>query len=39
MMVEGYPNFKEEVGGSIHGCEISSMPDGTLAKRKQNFDS
>jgi hypothetical protein len=23
MMVEGYPNLKEEVGGSNPGCEIS----------------
>jgi hypothetical protein len=23
-MVERYPNLKEEVGGSIPGCEISS---------------
>ena len=27
MMVEGYPNFKEEDGGSIPGCEISSLLD------------
>ena len=27
MMVERYPNFKEEVGGSIPGCEISSLHD------------
>jgi hypothetical protein len=32
MMVERYPNIKEEVGGSISGCEISSLPDGKLAK-------
>jgi hypothetical protein len=25
MMVERYPNLKEEVGGSILGCEISSL--------------
>jgi hypothetical protein len=25
MMVERYPNLKEEVGGSIPGCEISSL--------------
>jgi hypothetical protein len=25
MMVERYPNLKEEVGSSIHGCEISSL--------------
>jgi hypothetical protein len=30
MMVEGY--LKEEVGGSIPGNEISSLPDGKLAK-------
>jgi hypothetical protein len=28
MMVEGYPNLKEEVGGSNPGCEISSLLDG-----------
>ena len=27
MMVEGYPNLKEEVGDSIPGCEISSLLD------------
>ena len=27
MMVERYPNLKEEVGGSIPGCEISSVLD------------
>jgi hypothetical protein len=27
MMVERYPNLKEEVGGSILGCEISSLLD------------
>ena len=27
MMVEGYPNLKEEVAGSIPGCEISSLLD------------
>ena len=32
MMVEGYPNLKEEVGGSDPGCEISSLPDRELAK-------
>ena len=31
MTVERYPNLKEEVGGSIHGCEISSPPDKNLA--------
>ena len=32
VMVEGYPNFKEEVGGSNPGCEISSLLDGKLAR-------
>ena len=32
MMVERYPNLKEEVGGSISGCEISSLFDKELAK-------
>jgi hypothetical protein len=27
MMVERYPNLKEEVGGSISGCETSSLLD------------
>jgi hypothetical protein len=27
MMVEKYPNVKEEVGGSIPGCEVSSLLD------------
>jgi hypothetical protein len=27
MIVERYPNLKEEVGGSIPGCEISSLLD------------
>jgi hypothetical protein len=27
MMVEKYPNFKEEVGGLIPSCEISSLLD------------
>jgi hypothetical protein len=27
MMVKRYPNFKEEVGGLIPGCEISSLLD------------
>ena len=27
MMVERYPNLKEEVGGSIPGCEISFLLD------------
>ena len=35
MMVERYPNLKEEVGDSITGCEFSSLldknlPDGQL---------
>jgi hypothetical protein len=33
MMVEKYPNRKEEVGGSNHGYEISSLPDRKLVKR------
>jgi hypothetical protein len=32
MMVKRYPNLKEEVGGSIPGCEISYVLDGKLAK-------
>ena len=31
MMVDRYPNLKEEVGGSIPGCKISSLLDGKLA--------
>ena len=31
MTVERYPNFKEEVGGSIPGCGISSLLDKNLA--------
>ena len=31
--MERYPNLKEEVGGSNLACEISSLPDGKLAKR------
>ena len=31
MMVERYPNLKEKVGGSIPGCEISSLLDKNLA--------
>ena len=27
IIVEGYPNLKEEVGGSIPDCEISSLLD------------
>jgi hypothetical protein len=30
MMVERYPNLKEEIGCSNHDCEISSLPDGNL---------
>ena len=30
MMVERYPNLKEEVGGSKIGCEISSLLDKNL---------
>jgi hypothetical protein len=30
MMVERYPNLKEEVGDSNPGCEISSLPDKNL---------
>ena len=33
MMVERYPHLKEEVGGSIPGCEISSLLDIKLARR------
>jgi hypothetical protein len=32
MMLERYPNLKKEVGGSIPGCEISSLLEGKLAK-------
>ena len=32
MMVERYPNHKEEAGGAIPGCEISSLPNGKLAR-------
>jgi hypothetical protein len=31
MMVERYPNLKEEVGGLNPGCEISSLSDEILA--------
>jgi hypothetical protein len=31
MMVERYPNLKEEVGGSNPNCEISSLLDRKLA--------
>jgi hypothetical protein len=32
MMVERYPNLKEEVGGSILDCEISSLLDEKFAR-------
>ena len=32
MMVERYPNHKEEVGDLNPGCEISSLPNGKLAR-------
>ena len=32
MMVERYPNLKEEVGGSTPDCEISSLLDKKLAR-------
>ena len=32
MMVEKYLNLKEEVGGSIPGCEILSLLDQKLAR-------
>ena len=32
VMLEGYPNLKEEVGGSNPGCEISSLLDRKLAR-------
>ena len=32
LMVEGYPNLKEEVGGSNPDCEISSLLDGKLSR-------
>ena len=32
VMVEGYPNLKEEVGGSNPGCEISSLLDKKLVR-------
>ena len=32
MMVEKYPNLKEEVAGSNLGCEISSLPNGVFAR-------
>ena len=32
MMMERYPNLKEEVGSSIPGYELSSLSDGKLAR-------
>jgi len=32
MMMERYPNLKEEVGGLILSCEISSLLDGKICK-------
>jgi hypothetical protein len=32
MTVERYPNLKKEVGGSIPGCEISSLLDKNLVR-------
>jgi hypothetical protein len=32
MMVERYPNLKEELGGLIPDCEISSLLDGKLVR-------
>ena len=31
MMAERYPSLKEEVGGSIPGCEITSLLDRNLS--------
>ena len=28
VMVEGYPNLKDEVGGANPSCEVSSLLDG-----------
>jgi hypothetical protein len=30
--MEGYPNLKREVGSSNPDCEMSSLPDGKLAR-------
>ena len=30
-MMEGYPYLKEEVGGSIPGCKVSSLLDKNLS--------
>ena len=32
MMVERHPSLKEEVGGSVPGYEIFSLPGGRLAR-------
>ena len=32
VMVEVYPNLKEEVGGSNPGCEISFLLDGKFVR-------
>jgi hypothetical protein len=32
MILERYPNLKEEVGDLNPGCEIFSLPDGKLVK-------
>jgi hypothetical protein len=32
IMMERYPDLKKEVSGSIPGCEMSSLPNGKLAK-------
>ena len=37
MKVERYPNLKEEVGGSITGCEICSLLDIKLARLSAVF--
>ena len=37
VMVEGYPNLKEEVGGSNPDCEISSLLDVKLARVMNNL--
>jgi hypothetical protein len=37
MMVERYPNLKEEVGDSIPACEISSLLDKKLVRWSTAF--
>ena len=37
MMVERYPNLKEQVGGLIPGCEISSLLDRNLVLALSTF--